>query len=88
MVLFRPLSARERWRRRGPVSGVGLAVTVWAVALLALDALAHGPASRLLSSVRHEMSIAKCMDERARGKTLGTTRKSLRRACEASLRSP
>ena len=86
MVLFRPLSARERWRRHGPVRGLGLAVAVWAVALLVLDALASGPVSRFLSSVGHEISIAKCMEESARGKALGMTRKSLRRACEATLR--
>jgi hypothetical protein len=88
MVLFRPLSARERWLRHGPVRGLGAALAIWAGALLVVDAVVDGPASRLFVAARHELSIAQCMEERAGGKALGVTRKSLRKACEASLRSP
>ncbi|HKU45349.1 MAG TPA: hypothetical protein VJQ58_00590 [Burkholderiales bacterium] len=78
MVLFRPLSARERWLRRGFARGLGMALLAAACAAVWF----------LMPVAQRELAIAQCMEDRPRGKALGATRKSLRRACEASLRSP
>ena len=78
MVLFRPLSARERWLRHGSARGLGIAALAAACAAVWF----------LMPVAQRELAIAKCMEERARTATLGGKPKALRRACEARLRSP
>ena len=87
MILFRHISARERWGRYRPGGSGVFALLFLAIAcLVALDSVTGRWVPQALEQTRLELALAACVERLARPGDSGTRRQRLRNECAARQR--